>query len=168
MNITTTRRTLDSRANINTPDLVGALPENLGKVRRGEGFVEFFNGLSTPRASLPDFGGNTTVSGRFTNQVVVNSAGNIILQNPQPGKAGNLGLSLSGLEGPGRLGFDMALEKRIRFAERKTFTIRADAVNVLNRPIFANPNTDINSSIFGRITTAEGARTITINARIDF
>jgi hypothetical protein len=39
---------------------------------------------------------------------------------------------------------------------------------VLNRPIWDNPNTDINSSSFGRITGAAGTRTITINARIDF
>jgi len=168
LSITSTRRTLDSRGNINTPDLVGALPDSLGKVRRAEGFVEFFEGLSTQRAPLPNFGGNTTVAGRFTNQAVVNSSGNIVLQNPQPGMAGNLGLTLSGLEGPGRLGFDLALEKKIRFAERKTFTIRADAVNVLNRPIWNNPNTDINSASFGRITGAGGTRTITINSRIDF
>ena len=168
LSITTTRRTLDSRANINTPDLAGVLPHDLGKVRRGDGFVEFFNGLSTERASLPNFGGNTTVAGRFTNQVVVDSAGNIVLQNPQPGAAGNLGLALSGLEGPARLGLDIALQKRTRLTEKTTFTIRADAVNVLNRPIWENPNTDINSSSFGRITVAGGTRTITINARIEF
>jgi hypothetical protein len=98
----------------------------------------------------------------------VDNAGNIVLQNPQPGTAGNLGLALSGLEGPGRFGLDMALEKRTRFGEGKTFTIRADAVNVLNRPIWDNPNTDINSTTFGRITTATGTRTITLIARIDF
>jgi hypothetical protein len=168
LSFTTSRRTVDSRANINTPDLVGAIPDDVGKVSKGNGFVEYFNGLSTPRAPNPNFGGNTTVQNRFTNQVVVDNAGNIILQNPQPGKAGNLGLSLAGLEGPGRFGFDMALEKRTRFGEGKTFTIRADAVNVLNRPMWANPNTDINSASFGRITTAEGSRTITFNARVDF
>jgi hypothetical protein len=168
LSITTTRRSLDSRGNINTPDLVGVLPDNIGKVQRGDGFVEYFHGLSTQRAPLPNFGGNTTVTGRFTNQVVVDKAGNIIFQNPQPGKTGNLGLALSGLEGPSRFGLDMALEKRTRFGEGKTFTVRADAVNVLNRPIMANPNTDINSSSFGRITSAEGSRTITLNARIDF
>jgi len=169
LSFTTTRRTVDSRANINTPDLVGALPADIGKVRKApEGFVEYFNELSTRRADLPNFGGNTTVAGRFTNQVVVDKSGNIILQNPGPGTAGTLGLSLAGMEGPSRLGFDMALEKKVRFAEKKTFTIRADAVNILNRPIFATPNTDINSASFGRITSAEGSRTITINARVDF
>jgi hypothetical protein len=144
------------------------LPAGFGKVQQMDGFVEYFDGLSTQRAPLPDFGGNTTVAGRFTNQVVVDSAGNIVLQNPRPGTAGNLGLALSGIEGPGPLGFDMAFEKRTRISEGKTFTIRADAVNILNRPMFANPNTDINSASFGRITSGDGARTITINARIEF
>jgi hypothetical protein len=169
--ITTNRRTLDSRGNINTPDLVGVLPAGLGKVRKGNGFVEYFNGLSTQRASLPNFGGNTTVAGRFSNNVVLDSAGNIVLQNPQPGTTGNLGLTLSGVEGPARLGLDMALQKRTRLTEKTTFIIRADAVNVLNRPIWDNPinaNMDINSSSFGRITGAGGTRTITMNARIDF
>ncbi len=168
LSITSTRRTLDSRGNINTPDLIGVLPDSLGKVRREVGFVEFFEGLSVRRAPAPNFGGNTAVAGRFSNNVAVDSAGNIVLQNPQPGTAGNLGLTQSGVEGPARLGFDMALQKQTRLTEGTTFTIRADAVNVLNRPIWDNPNVDLNSSSFGRITGAQGARTITINARIDF
>src|SRR5215475_7383807 len=168
LSITTTRRTLDSRANINSPDLVGVLPKGIGNVRKGNGFVEYFPGLSTQRAPLPDFGGNATVAGRFTNQIVVDRQGNVLLQNPASGKAGNLGLALSGVEGPGRLGLDMSLQKRTRLAERTTFTIRADAVNVLNRPMWDIPNTDINSDTFGRITTATGTRTIVINARVDF
>ena len=178
LSITTARRTLDSRGNgtttlsVNTPDLVGKLPDGLGKVRKGDGFVEYLQGLSAQRAPTPDFGGNAAVANRFSNQVIVDNSGNIVLQNPQPGTAGNLGLALSGLEGPARLGFDLALQKRTRLRERTTFTIRADAVNVLNKPIFDNPNTDINSTSFGRITqhplNTTGARTITINARIDF
>jgi hypothetical protein len=168
LSITSTRRTIDSRGNINTPDLVGVLPDGIGKVRKGEGFVEFFQGLSTPRAPQPNFGGNAILPTRFTNQIVVDSAGNTILQNPEPGKTGNLGLSLAGIEGPARFGLDMALQKRTRINEGMMFTIRADAVNVLNRPIWNNPNTDINSASFGRITGAGGTRTVTINARVDF
>jgi hypothetical protein len=178
LSITTTRRTLDSRGNgtalisANTPDLIGALPNGLGNVRKRDGFVEFFEGLTVQRAPVPDFGGNAAVAGRFSNNVIVDNSGNIVLQNPKPGTAGNLALSLSGLEGPPRLGFDMALQKRTRLTEGTTFTIRADAVNVLNRPVWDNPNTDINSATFGRITQhplgTTGARTITINARIDF
>jgi hypothetical protein len=168
LGITTTRRTLDSRGNINTPDLIGVLPDGLGRTRQGDGFVEFFEGLSVRRAPAPNFGGNAAVAGRFSNNVVADRAGNVVLQDPQPGTAGNLGLALSGVEGPARLGFDMALQKRTRLTEGTTFTIRADAVNMLNRPLWDNPNTDINSANFGRITGAVGSRTITINARVDF
>jgi hypothetical protein len=62
----------------------------------------------------------------------------------------------------------MAMQKRTRLTESTTFTIRADAVNVLNMPIWNNPITDINSDSSGRITGAIGIRTITLNARIDF
>jgi hypothetical protein len=38
----------------------------------------------------------------------------------------------------------------------------------LNKPVWGDPNLDINSANFGRITTATGARSITINLRVDF
>jgi hypothetical protein len=149
---------------------VGALPQNVGKVRVRDGFVEYFEGLSTRRAPLPNFGGNATLPGRFTNQVVVDQAGNIIFQNPEPGTTGNTSSLLPSIEGPARLGFDLALSKRIQIREGMSFTLRIDAINALNTPQWANPNTDINSANFGRITDARGGttRTITVNARVDF
>ncbi|PYS26419.1 MAG: hypothetical protein DMG11_20040 [Acidobacteria bacterium] len=153
-------------SNINTADLVGSLPKDYAKATVRDGFVEFFPGLKTQRASLPNFGGDTNLPGRFTNQVVVDGSGNIILQNPRPGTTGNTSQRV--FAGPTNLRFDAALGKRIRIGESKSFTIRADAVNVLNHPVWADPNTDINSNIFGRITSATGSRTVTINARVDF
>jgi hypothetical protein len=47
-------------------------------------------------------------------------------------------------------------------------TLRADVINLLNKPQWGNPVTNINSATFGRITTATGNRTVTINARVDF
>jgi TonB-dependent receptor-like protein len=152
----------------NTADLVGNLPGNLGKVERRNGFVEYFSQLSAKTAALPNFGGDTNLAGRFTNQVVVDKSGNIILQNPVPGVTGNTAANLSTVRGPTQLNFDMALTKKVRITEGKTFTLRADAVNILNRPVWGNPNTNINSVSFGRITTAAGNRTITFNARVDF
>ncbi|HYR87915.1 MAG TPA: TonB-dependent receptor [Terriglobia bacterium] len=152
----------------NTADLVGTLPKDLGKVEKGNGFVQYFSNLSTRSAPSPNFGGDTNLPGRFTNQVIVDQSGNIVLQNPQPGATGNTALNLPGLQGPAQLGLDIALSKKLRIAENKTFTLRADAINALNRPIWDNPNTDINSTSFGRITSARGNRTITFNARIDF
>ncbi len=177
LSFTTSRRTLGTRANLNTADLVGALPEDFGKVQVRDRYVEYLAGLSTQRAPVPNFGGSTQLAGRFADQVVVDASGKIVLQNPLPGKTGNLALNT--FEGPGRLGLDMSLSKRVRINETASFTIRADAVNFLNKPIWGNPNTDINSASFGRITghpdgagcegcSFAGARTITVNARIDF
>jgi hypothetical protein len=167
LSFTSTIDTNSFRAS-NTADLVGRLPGDLGKVERGNGFVQYFSGLSVKTAPTPNFGGDTNLPGRFTNQVVVDKAGNTVLQNPVPGSTGNTATNLPGVHGPSQLNFDMALTKRIRITETKTFSIRADAVNVFNRPIWGNPNTSINSASFGRISTAAGNRTITFNARIDF
>ena len=42
------------------------------------------------------------------------------------------------------------------------------AINVLNKPQWGLPNTNINSAMFGRITTATGSRMILLNGRVDF
>ena len=161
------RNTLTSRAST-TAELAAALPENLGRVQVRNGFVEYFEGLSTQLAPLPNYGGDTTLPGRLTNQVVVDRSGNIVLTNPAPGTTGNTATTLPSIEGPGSLGLDLALTKRIQLNENASLTFRADAVNALNTPQWADPNTDINSANFGRIQSAGGSRTITINARIDF
>jgi hypothetical protein len=90
------------------------------------------------------------------------------LTAPAPGQVGNLGLRW--IEGPGRFGLDVSLAKRIQIRESTSFTVRADAVNALNTPIWNDPNVDINNVNFGRITSTVGGspRTITMSARIDF
>jgi hypothetical protein len=157
--------TLTQRAS-NTADLVGALPE--GKIVKGDKIVQYYTGLSVKPAPLPNFGGDATLPGRFTNFAVYDQAGNIVLKNPEPGTTGNLSANVPGMTGPSRLGLDLSLSKTIALGESRTFEIRADAVNALNRPIWGDPNTNINSANFGRITTATGARTITISARVEF
>ncbi len=44
----------------------------------------------------------------------------------------------------------------------------ATADNVTNTPIFADPNIDINSTTFGRITSATGNRVIVLQGRVNF
>ncbi len=161
-------KTLGIRANNNTADLVGRFPENLGNVSVGNGFVQYFSNLKTQPAAQPNFGGDASLPGRFTNQVVVDGSGNVLLQNPQPGTAGNTAVNLPGVKGPGTLGLDMALSKKVRITEKTMFTLRADAINILNKPQWGLPNTNINSTTFGRITSATGSRTVLVNARVDF
>jgi hypothetical protein len=150
-----------------TVDLLAALPKNFGEVKVGDGFVQYFDGLTTrpaPNTVLGSDPDNLRV--RNTNQIVVDASGTTIFANPAPGTVGTAGLAY--LSGPGTFGLDMAMMKRIQLREGMSFTIRADAVNVLNKPQWGNPNMNINSSSFGRITSATGARQITLNARIDF
>jgi hypothetical protein len=161
-------RTLGFQANSNTADLVTALPADLGKVEVGNGFVQYFSNLKTQASPQPNFGGDATLPGRFTNQAVVDNSGNVILRNPQPGTTGNTAVNFPGVKGPGALGLDMALSKKVQIRENTMFTLRADAINILNTPQWGLPTTNINSSTFGRITNATGSRTILINARVDF
>ena len=165
----TTINTVSSRA-ANTVDMVGALPAGFEQsvVPGGNGVVQYFQGLSTKAAPLPNFGGDASLPGRFTNQVVVDGSGNIIFAVPQPGKTGNTAQNLPGFRGPGALGADMSLTKMIRIREGMNLSFRADAIRFLNTPVWGNPNTNINGTSFGQISTAGGSRTITLNARLDF
>ncbi|PYS32453.1 MAG: hypothetical protein DMG14_34535 [Acidobacteria bacterium] len=102
----------------------------------------------------------------FRNKAIADSPGQLLLVNPTPGQIGNLGLKW--IEGPAALGLDMNLIKRVRMAETKELEFRMDAVNVLNHPVFGNPDTNINSLSFGRITTATGNRRFNIGVRLNF
>lgn len=102
----------------------------------------------------------------YNNKAIVDPNGNVVLVNPQPGQVGTLGYST--VKGPGNLGLDMNLIKRFVISEAREFELRMDAINVLNRPNFGNPNTSINANNFGQISTAGGARSFVLTARINF
>ena len=142
-----------------------------GEIVKGNNFVSFFNTVSTKRAPNPAFGADTaTLQGVYTNQVLVDSSGNVIMQDPNPGAIGTLSGNSSLIRGPGMLSLNGAVTKSVRISESKTFKLRMDVVNVLNKPQWGNPNTNINGATFGRITTVVGnqQRLVTLDARIDF
>ena len=154
-----------------TADLVGHLPSGYEQVTKGANVVNYFPTLTTKAAPVPSFGTGadaTTLTGRYTNQVVVDQSGNIILANSQPGTTGNTAVYMPQLRGPGFLTFNAAANKIFRIKERTTLTFRADVINLLNKPQWGTPDTSINSATFGRISTATGNRTVTFNARVDF
>jgi hypothetical protein len=150
------------------PNIVGALPSDMGHVTKVANGVIYFNGFT--QVTDPGLAGVTTLNGlntAYSNKAIVAPNGQVVLVNPQPGEVGSLGLTT--LKGPRSLGFDMNLIKRFKIHETKEFEFRIDAVNVLNHPNFGNPNTDINAvNNFGRITTATGSRRFIINSRINF
>jgi hypothetical protein len=87
------------------------------------------------------------------------TVGSIVLQNPTPGRMGNMPFTL---EAPGKWKFDANFKKSFQLTESKTLTIRVDAENVLNHPDVADPQPQTGQSIntdgiiFGQIPTKGG------------
>jgi hypothetical protein len=118
----------------------------------------------------PSIAGLTTQQGLNTRSNLTALAlldGTPIAINPKPGKLGNMYSTY--LEGPGTIRLDMNVIKRIRTGETTELEFRADAINLLNRTNFANPDTNINSQTFGRITAANGgSRIVELHLRFNF
>jgi hypothetical protein len=73
--------------------------------------------------------------------------------------------------GPGIENFDLALIKRVRFAQTRSLELRIEAFNVLNHPQFYGAGAvdgNIASSTFGQIETAATPRFIQLAAKFSF
>ena len=101
-------------------------------------------------------------------QAITNSSGQLLLANGLPGQMGNLAPNF--ITGPNLFRIDLNLMKRFKIGDIKELIFRADATNFTNTPQFANPDTNINSPNFGRITdTVAGSnRVIVVGARFTF
>jgi hypothetical protein len=86
------------------------------------------------------------------NAIADANTGQVLLQNPTPGRRGNLGLR--SLQGAGIWRFDANMSKSIRITETKNLQFRLDATNIFNHPEPATPIVDINLANFGLITGA--------------
>ncbi len=167
---TSAASTTSASTTVTTPDIVGDFPKNAGKVTKVANGVIYFPGIQ--QITDPSMAGVTStngLNGQFSNKAITDSQGKLLLVNPVPGKNGTLGLKW--VEGPPTVGFNANLIKRVRMTETKEFEFRMDVVNVLNHPNFNVPtpaNLSINSTSFGRITTASGNRRFTIGARVNF
>ena len=69
-----------------------------------------------------------------------------------PGQYGNAGRNI--LLGNKTVNFDIGLTRRFQVSERQRMEFRAEAFNVLNLMRPGNPNTSLNSSLFGQVTSA--------------
>ena len=178
--LTITASTSSFTQNVNnTPVLLGNFPKNIGRVTPGKDGATYFPGLQ--QVTDPGIQNVTTAQAldtRFSNKAIADAQGNFILVNPAPGQLGTLGRAW--IEGPSHIGLDFNLVKRVRIAESKTFEVRLDVVNILNTPRWNDPILDINNQNFGKLTasdpsgsfqqsdTVTGARTFTVNARLNF
>lgn len=105
-------------------------------------------------------------------------SGQIVLQNPQPGKIGNFGFNR--ISGPGLWNVDLALSKSIPLAQDKKIRLRIDTTNVFNHPevsgslttsgtryVPTSPNTAL-GGVFGSIPYKVGGRTVQLKVLFDF
>jgi hypothetical protein len=82
---------------------------------------------------------------------------------------GNAPRLMPNLRGPGTDNFDISLFKNIRILERYQLQFRAESFNAFNRVQFGNPNTNINSSAFGVISSQQNSpRNIQVALRLLF
>ncbi len=94
---------------------------------------------------------------------------------PPIGRFGNSARGV--IVGPGLANVNFGLYRNFKFIEKANFQLRMTATNFFNHPNFANPNTNISSSVVGTITSLQGSRfdtlgagprVIQIGARVDF
>ena len=58
--------------------------------------------------------------------------------------------------------------KRIDIREGQALELRMEALNVLNHPTWFVPDQDINTTTFGRVSTANSSRKIQLSAHFQF
>ena len=61
------------------------------------------------------------------------------------------------MRGPGVVNTDLSLFRTFKLTERFQLQFRAESFNLSNTPHFANPNSNANSSNFGKITATQSA-----------
>jgi hypothetical protein len=117
-----------------SPDVVGKFSsKDFGKVSwtgdYGSYFGKQFGRVSDPQCAQV----GVDLRQYCTIQAITDSStGQVVLQNPQPGRRGTLGRQ--SMELPGLWSFDASLSKTLRITESKTLMLRMDSTDVLNHP----------------------------------
>jgi Carboxypeptidase regulatory-like domain len=148
--------TLGGLTSTSTPDIVGPF-NSKGKVQWQQTaatgtYLSGSNGAALKQVKDPQCQTvATSLQGVCTLTAIADAnTGQILLQNAQPGKRGNMGLKA--LEAPGLWRFDANMTKSFRVAENKNLLFRIDSTDVLNHPEPGTPVFDINTNNFGQIT----------------
>jgi hypothetical protein len=87
---------------------------------------------------------------------------------PEPDVPGTAPRNLN-YRGPAVQIFDAALMKNVAVRSGQQIQLRIEAQNVLNHPIFADPNTSFGSTSFGQITSTKiGSRQMMVGLKYNF
>ncbi len=64
------------------------------------------------------------------------------------------------MDGPGFINVDLSVFKNFNFHESRRIQFRSEFFNATNTPRFGSPGGNVNSSTFGRISSASASRQI--------
>lgn len=168
-----------------TPDIVngGIDPNSIGVVwEHGADSGNLFNNRYTFVTDPQCLNIAESLRPLCTLQAVVDTAnGNIVLQNPLPGKMGNMAYNT--FRNLTRWNVDMSLTKRVAIDESRRIEVRADITNIFNHPFASGtlgysgtritfptaPSMNINGNDpIGQYTYKVGGRTLQMMARFSF
>ena len=86
-----------------------------------------------------------------------------------PPMAGQWGTARRGsITGPNQFSFDAAVSRTLRFRTKWNLDIRAEAVNILNHPVFTAWDTTVNSATFGSPVSVGPMRSMQLTGRVRF
>ncbi|WP_031497116.1 TonB-dependent receptor [Bryobacter aggregatus] len=126
------------------------------------------NSLSAIGGDTADVIGNWHLSGDRSRQDQMSAWFNpaAFAQNA-PGTFGNTGIGF--MRGPGTWNTDLALQKQLRFTERRRLEFRASFYNLFNHANLNNPDTtQLNTTTFGKITSVSAPRVVELGLRFAF
>jgi hypothetical protein len=135
----------------------------------GTGQLQFFDPRNTdatnggPNRSFNGTGGGTATAATNPFFRRVGSGTSLAAGG---GRFGSLGRNV--FHGPGDINFDVTLLKRTKIGENKIIEFRSEFFNVFNHVNFGNPNGNIGSVNFGRITTTDDPRLIQFGLKFQF
>ena len=124
-------------------------------------------GLIWDGTQRPNLVGDPSTSGPIQSRLdnYFNAAA---FSQPQPDVPGTAPRNLS-YRGPAHQIFDAVLIKNIRIRDGQRLEARIEAQNVLNHPVFGDPNTSFGSTSFGQITgTKVGPRQMMVGLKYHF
>ena len=115
----------------------------------------------------PDLVGDPSTSGPVTSRLD-NYFNTAAFSQPLPDVPGTTPRTLS-YRGPAITTFDAVLIKNIAVRDGQRLEARIEAQNVLNHPVFGDPNTSFGSTSFGQITgTKVGPRQMMFGLKYHF
>ena len=132
------------------------IPVNLvtGRDNFGDGF---------PATQRPKYLGGSIYA---ANQSISSWFNTAAFANPPAGTFGNLGYDIA--NGPISVIINTGLTRQFTLYKEHSLLFRVDAFNLPNRANFLNPDGNINSATFGRITSADNPRQVQMSLRYRF